>query len=80
MIEEKNEVHNFKAVTRDLLIMRDKYGAESPEGRICSNIVQQLRNLKTYVRPEWATHEMQTLPYEIKQQIRALAKLTGGVH
>lgn len=44
---------DLKAVTRDLLIMRDKYGAESPEGRICSNIVQQLKNLKTWVRPEW---------------------------
>jgi hypothetical protein len=64
----------------DLHAMRKRYGADSPIGRHCANLIKMLRSLPSYVRPAWATHESQTLQGKIKEQITGLAKLTGGLH
>lgn len=58
---------------RALIARRVKAGAESPEGHACSNLIEQLQSLQTYVRPAWATHECQTLPWMIRQQMKRLA-------
>lgn len=58
---------------RRLINARAKvYGADSREGRACSNLAEMLKNMRTYVRPEWAVHECQTLPWMIKQQMNRL--------
>lgn len=67
------------AMNADLTAMRTRYGADSPIGHCCSNLLEQIAILPTYVQPEWATHEWQTLPYLVKQQIAGLARLTGGM-
>jgi hypothetical protein len=41
---------------------------------IASNLIEQIGNLRTYVRPDWATDERQTLPWMIKQQMRMLER------
>jgi len=61
-----------QAAIRGLIAKRAKLGAETPEGRTYSNLAEQLENLADYVRPDWATHEMQTLPGLIKRQLERL--------
>lgn len=58
---------------RKLIARRSRVGANTPEGHTCSNLVEQLQALQTYVRPEWAKDERQTLPWLIKQQMKRLA-------
>lgn len=58
---------------RALIARRVAAGADSPEGHTCSNLIEQLENLQTYVRPEWAKDERQTLPWMIRQQMKRLA-------
>lgn len=59
---------------RRLINARAKvYGADSREGRACSNLAEMLKSMRTYVRPEWASDVRQTLPWMIKQQMKRLA-------
>lgn len=59
---------------RRLINARAKvYGADTPEGHTCSNLAEMLKNMETYVRPDWAKDERQTLPWMIKQQMKRLA-------
>jgi hypothetical protein len=59
---------------RHLIALRVKFGPESPAGHACSNIIEQIQALRTYVRPDWATHECQTLPWLMNLQMQRLAK------
>lgn len=68
------------AMMRHLTKLRNAHGARSPMGYACSNVMQGLENLRTYVRPEWATDERQTLPYLIMQQTRRIAELKRASH
>lgn len=79
MIKEKSLAPN-DLVVFDLRVMRERYGAGSPIGHRCTNLIRMLRNLPTYVRPAWATHESQTLQGKIKEQIAGLVNLAGGLH
>ena len=65
---------NTESTRRDLLTLRKKHGADTPMGRACSNIDEQMQNMKTYVRPSWASHEIQTLPGLMKRQLKRLAR------
>lgn len=60
------------AVRRNLITLRNKVGASTPRGQTISNVIEQIENLQTYVRPSWATDERQTLPYMLKQQLARL--------
>jgi hypothetical protein len=55
-----------------------------PMGHACSNVIEQLGALPTYVRPPWATDERQTLPYMIAKQMErpteVLCGMSGNVH
>jgi hypothetical protein len=64
-----------KIIRKQLDAMRRKHSADSPIGSRCSNLIEQLGAVPTYVRPTWATHECQTLPGLMKRQ---LAKLTAA--
>lgn len=61
------------AARRALIARRVAAGAHSPEGYTCSNLIDQLERMQTYVRPEWAKDERQTLPWMIRQQMKRLA-------
>lgn len=58
---------------RALIARRVRAGARSPEGYTCSNLIDQLERMRTYVRPAWAKDERQTLPWMIRQQMKRLA-------
>lgn len=60
---------------RALIAKRNAYGADTPEGHACSNLIEQAGNMPHYVRPEWATDERQTLPWLMQQQMKRLAAL-----
>ena len=60
--------------TRDLKVMRYKYGPKSTIGRICSTLLSQMEKLPSYVAPAWATHESQTLAGKIKWQMAQLER------
>ncbi len=64
----------FDAVRHGLLIKRNKYGAFTPRGHACSNLIEQTLTMATYVRPAWATHESQTLGWRMQQQMQRLAR------
>lgn len=66
---------SFEDTRRALIAKREAHGTESMIGRTCSTLVEQLENLRTYVRPAWAKHEMQTLPYLIGLQMKRLAEI-----
>jgi hypothetical protein len=66
---------SMEDMRRKLIHKREKrYGANSPKGHACSNIVEQLQAMVNYVRPAWATHHTQTLPWMIQQQMKRLAQ------
>jgi hypothetical protein len=48
-------------------------GAHSTTGRVAHNMLEQTEVMQTYVQPEWAVHECQTLPWMIKRQMNLLA-------
>lgn len=73
------DVHALPQTIAALTAMRTRYGATSAIGHACSNLLEQIAILPSYVRPEWASHEMQTLPWLMNEQIRNLAELTGGM-
>lgn len=59
-----------------LQVLRRKHGAESAIGYHCSNLAEQIDEMRGYVRPAWATHKFQTLPWMMEQQIRRIEDLT----
>lgn len=65
---------------RDLTNLRFAHGATTPIGYGCSNIIEQIKALTTYVRPEWATHECQTLPWMMAKQIKRIEALKAGTY
>lgn len=61
-----------KAMIGRLINAREAHGADTPAGHTFSNLVEQIKNMAGYVRPEWATHECQTLPYMMNQQMKRI--------
>lgn len=59
---------------RHLIALRVKYGATTQMGHACSNLIEQMQEMRTYVTPSWATDERQTLPWMMKQQMMQLAR------
>lgn len=58
---------------RSLIAMREKFGADTPEGHRCSNLVEQLQNYAG------ATGEQKAhLEKSISQQMEKLSKLSSG--
>ena len=64
---------DLPTIRRQLDALRRQHGASSTVGSCCSNLIEQLENLQTYVRPAWAKDERQTLPWLIAQQHAALS-------
>jgi hypothetical protein len=58
-----------------LVNLRSAHGAETSMGYACSNLAEQIQNMAGYKRPEWATHECQTLPWLMARQTAALARM-----
>lgn len=58
-----------------LIGIRVAHGAESAIGYRCSNLAEQIVEMATYERPEWATDERQTLPWLMKRQMQGLERL-----
>jgi hypothetical protein len=48
-------------------------GAHSTTGRVAHNMLEQTEVMQTYVRPEWAVHKCQTLPWLLERQAKLLA-------
>lgn len=69
----KDPIH----IRRALIAKRETYGADTAIGHGCSNVIEILENLYGYERPSWATHESQTLPWLLNQQMERLARLSG---
>lgn len=59
-----------------LHLVRNRVGADSPQGLTISTLLEQLENRATYVRPEWAGDRRQTLDFQIE---KSLARLAGGM-
>ncbi len=55
------------------------HGAETAVGRIAHNMLEQTEIMPTYVRPDWAVHETQTLPWMLRRQAKALAIAVAAV-
>lgn len=68
-----NSLSQQQAIRRLINARASTYGADSPEGHTCSNLAGMLKNMETYIRPEWATDVRQTLPWMIQQQMKRLA-------
>lgn len=63
---------DFENTRRELMRRGREAGWKTAEGHTYSNLNEQLENMRTYVRPDWALHECQTLPYQIQQQMKRL--------
>jgi hypothetical protein len=63
---------DFENTRRDLHHRGSAAGWHTEDGHTCSNLIQQLEAMRTYVRPEWATDIRQTLPWMIQQQMKRL--------
>jgi hypothetical protein len=63
-----------------LMKLRNAHGATSDVGQCCSNLIEALCVLPTYVRPAWAQDERQTLPWMIQLEVSRLAALTAGAN
>lgn len=61
---------DFENTRRELMRRGRDAGWHTAEGHTYSNINEQLENMRTYVRPDWATDVRQTLPYLIQQQMK----------
>jgi hypothetical protein len=55
-----------------LMVMRSTIGAATATGRVISTVAEQREHMRTYVRPDWAKDDRQTLPYMLKQSIERL--------
>lgn len=60
MIKEKAEVTNSE-VRRELLALRRKYDADTPIGRGCSNIDEQIQNNAPPALIEWQMARLRRL-------------------
>lgn len=65
---------------RRLHALRKAYGPKTPMGHTISNIPEQTDELQTYVRPEWATDERQTLPYMLHYQLQRYERLKAAAN
>ena len=66
-------------VTSNMLFKRAQIGAFTAHGHTISNTIEILENRRTYVRPEWATHDSQTLSWRLGWQADRLAAPKGGM-
>jgi hypothetical protein len=57
-----------------LHLVRNRVGADSPQGLTISTLLEQLEIRPTYTRPDWAKDRRQTLDYQIE---KSLARLGG---
>ena len=64
---------DLETTRRALIARRVAVGADTPDGHICFNLVEQLQAMRTYTRPAWAVDVRQTLPWMIQQQMKRLA-------
>ena len=69
--------HHQQAIRQIINARAKSYDADSPIGHTLSNLAVMLKNMETYVRPAWATHESQTLPYSINRMRQRLELLTA---
>lgn len=60
-------------IVTKMLVRRAQIGADTPHGRAISNI-EILEARQTYVRPEWATYESQTLNWRLEWQADHMSK------
>lgn len=67
------------AVIGGLIRLREFHGAGTPIGHCCSLIVEQIKELANYVRPEWAKDERQTLPWLMNRSMNRLAQLRAAL-
>lgn len=73
-----NLATSASAMIPQLFKIRGAYGADTPMGHACSNLAEILPLLVDYVRPEWATHESQTLPWLLNQQLRRIEAIKAA--
>lgn len=52
--------------------LRRAHGFNTPIGHSCSNLMEMIPLLADYVRPAWATHPTQTLPWMIERQMKRM--------
>jgi hypothetical protein len=64
-----------RAMVSKLTRLRCGYDAQGAIGHAYSNLIEQVTAMDSYVRPQWATHECQTLPWMIKRQMADLQRL-----
>ena len=64
-------------VIAKLRAMRNRHGTDSAIGNHCALAIKQIEALASYVRPEWATYEIQTLHGKIKRTIGDLARMAN---
>lgn len=60
-------------LTGHLATKRRAVGHNTPIGHVCSNLMELLPALPTYVRQEWASHPSQTLQWRMARQLERLA-------
>jgi len=63
-----------------LMRLRREHDPESAMGHTLSNLLEQIPAMAEYVRPEWAVHETQTLPWLMQLQMKRLAALKHLTH
>jgi len=66
-------------VLRDLIVKRNRVGAESRDGRLLSNLIKQTPWLlyDTTGDRSWAKHPTQNLPWLMNVQIKGLTRVDG---
>jgi hypothetical protein len=64
-----------RAAIGKLYIARRQRGANTPMGHCLSLLAVQTRNMETYVRPAWATHHTQTLPWAMEMTMKRIEEL-----
>lgn len=75
---ESTKVDETRIMIGRLAEIRKAYGSDTPMGRACSNLAEQLPHMAEYVRPSWASHEIQTLPWMIQQQMKRIEALKAA--
>lgn len=64
------------AIGTKMRFVRAQIGAYTPHGHAISNTIEILEARRTYVRPDWATHETQTLTWRLRWQADHQAALS----
>lgn len=62
-----------------LQAVREAHGADTPMGHCCSSLAEMIKNMDGYETPSWASHEMQKLPWLIKQEMHRFERLRAGL-